>query len=44
MCVIQVISPTQCLRSFLGIVCEDPSGSKSNWLHVDIVRFRSILI
>ena len=26
---------------FLGIVGEDPSDSKSNWLHVDIFRFCS---
>ena len=24
---------------FLGIVCQDPSDSKSSWLHVDIIRF-----
>ena len=24
---------------FLGIVGQDPSDSKSNWIHVDIFRF-----
>ena len=27
------------LGKFLGIVSQDPSDSKSNWLHVDIFRF-----
>ena len=33
----KVISPVP--MKFLGIVGQDPSDSKSNWLHVDIFRF-----
>jgi hypothetical protein len=33
---------SQLSNKFLGIVGEDPSDSKSNWLHADIFRFCSV--
>ena len=39
-CLVEIdISKEQSMGKFLGIVCQDPSDSKSNQLHVDIFRF-----